>query len=160
MLTASPAGAGIHKAEDALVMHVLGDQVALRAELPGTRLAVIDILVPPGSGVPPHTHEFPEIFRILEGSLEIYSETGGRGSEAIAGPGDIVTVASGAVHGYRNPGQTPARAEVVVDQALLSFFRDIAYPAPLAGPPTPELMQKVFAAAERHGIDMLQDRGR
>jgi Cupin domain len=39
------------------------------------RYCLIDMLVPPGSGPPPHRHDFEEMFTLLEGELEFTLRT-------------------------------------------------------------------------------------
>ncbi len=43
----------------------------------GGRYCLIDMLVPPGGGPPPHRHDFEEMFTILEGEIELsFGEAG------------------------------------------------------------------------------------
>lgn len=140
-------------------LHVLGDTVTLRGPIAvhpaGEALFMADVTVPPGSGVPPHTHPSPETFRVLEGQVA-FAAPGPEGlAETLAGPGDVVHVPPGAPHGYRNPGPAPARLTVILDAGMVAFFRAAASPAPLAGPPPPETVARILAIARGHGITML-----
>src|SRR5881227_1536400 len=54
---------------DLLHLAVVGDTytVLLSGEQTAGRLAMLDMLIPPGGGPPPHRHDFEECFRVLEG---------------------------------------------------------------------------------------------
>jgi len=47
-------------------------------EQTGGRYSLIDMLVPPSGGPPPHRHDFEEMFTILDGEIELTSAPGGR----------------------------------------------------------------------------------
>ncbi len=87
---------------------VLGDRlmIALRSADSPHRMAVMQVEVPAGSGVPPHRHEVEEeAYYILEGTLAMLVD----GREVDLRSGDFVHVPPGAVHGYRNAGQAPVK---------------------------------------------------
>ena len=67
---------------------------------------VMEALVLPGGGPPPHIHtREDETYYILEGQIEVLlgEET------SIAGPNDFVNVPRGTVHCFRNAGSETAR---------------------------------------------------
>lgn len=67
---------------------------------------VIEALVVPGGGTPPHRHvEAHESCHVLEGRLEF------RVGDVIsmAEVGDFLSIPVGTLHGFRNPGPDPAR---------------------------------------------------
>ena len=142
-------------ADAAESFYVLGDRIALRGDLAGSNLTMIDVTIPPGGGVPPHTHASPETFRVLEGRVSFWRATDTGSEEIEAGPGDVVVVPSDVPHGYRNAGTAPAVVMVLLEPAMVAFFRAMADPAPLAGPPTPEILARVGALTTAHGIRML-----
>jgi quercetin dioxygenase-like cupin family protein len=77
----------------------------------GGAYALIEMLVPPQSGAPPHLHSREvESFYILEGSLSFWvadqKVTGEAGSLVIAPPG--------VPHTFKNKGDTPARALLLI----------------------------------------------
>ncbi len=134
---------------------VLGDTLALRGELADVPFVMVDVTIPPGSGVPPHMHPSPETFRVLSGCVTFW-RIGSTGPEEIAaGPGDVVAVPSGEPHGYRNSGSEPAEVMVILDNRMISFFRSLASDAPLIGPPTPDVLARVGEATLAHSIEML-----
>jgi quercetin dioxygenase-like cupin family protein len=61
------------------------------------------MLVPPGQGNAPHTHEVEEIFFVLKGKVTVFieDEEGRRLSEVLE-PWDLVSCPAGVIHGYVN----------------------------------------------------------
>ena len=95
---------------DLLHLAVVGDTytVLLSGEQTAGRFAMLDMLIPPGGGPPPHRHDFEECFRVLEGSLEV------RVRDLPPIPleaGDTADIPANVPHAFRNPGQVPARLE-------------------------------------------------
>ena len=45
--------------------------ILVSGEETGGRYSLIDMLVPPGGGPPPHRHDFEEMFTILDGEIEL-----------------------------------------------------------------------------------------
>src|ERR1700751_435901 len=60
--------------------------VLVRGEETGGRYSLIEMLVPPGGGAPPHRHDFEEMFTILDGEIELTF----RGNAVRAGVGSTV----------------------------------------------------------------------
>jgi quercetin dioxygenase-like cupin family protein len=80
--------------------------VTIKAELP--QLSVNEIAFDPDFDVSPHTHDdHADAFYVLEGTVEF---TLGDASVQ-AGPGTLVAVPPGTLHGFGNPG--PGRARVL-----------------------------------------------
>jgi quercetin dioxygenase-like cupin family protein len=147
----SAAGAGE-------ALDIVGELLVLRTrpseEAP---MLAFEMTVPPGSGPPLHTHAAEELFLISEGHLAF---TGGEpGAERVAGPGDVVHVAGGRPHAYRNAGAEPARALAVFDDGLqmAAFFRALGTPVdpeswqPLPPPP----IETIAATCREHGIELV-----
>lgn len=148
--------ATVHPADSVQSFWVMGDQVAVRAKLAGTALNVIDVTVPPGSGTPPHTHPSAEIFRILEGTLTMWTVIDGVAQEYEVEPGDVVTIPGNAPHGYRNAGPVPAMFMAIVDDEMIAFFEEAASKDAPSGPPTADMINRVIELTGRHGIQILQ----
>lgn len=155
-MTTRKAAATIHPAVSARSFWVMGDQVSVRAKLDGTALNVIDVMVPPGSGTPPHTHPSAEIFRVLDGTLTIWTAIDGVPGEHEAGPGDVVTIPGSAPHGYRNAGSGPVMFTAIVDDEMIAFFEEAASKNAPSGPPTTDMVNRIMELTGRHGIRILQ----
>lgn len=89
-------------------VQVLGDQVTIK--LPSAQSpfgqAIVSVEVPPGSGTPCVTHaREEEVYYLLEGQLFMHTPT----EKHTLQPGDMVHLPPLTPHGYRNPGDTPAR---------------------------------------------------
>lgn len=103
-------------------LRVLADQVRVlqrSAESPN-RMAVMTVEVPPGSGVPPHSHATEEeAYFVLDGSLAMTIDEADFDLRA----GDYAHVPPGAVHGYRNAGPDTVRFLAwTVGGAIDEFF--------------------------------------
>lgn len=122
----------------------------------GGAYAMLEILVSPQSGPPSHLHSREvESFYILEGSLSFWLAdqklTGGAGCLVIAPPG--------LPHAFKNEGDTPARALLLITPAgLEEFFEEVGSPLQegSAGPKvvTPEDLEKVVATTPKYGIEI------
>lgn len=115
----------IVKAWEGEVLHVLTDIVTVKlgAAASARRLAVVTVLVPPTSGVAPHTHAAEdESFFVLAGCLRMTIGP----SEHTLTPGDFVHLPAGTVHGYRNEETTPAHFLAwTLGGPLDEFFREV-----------------------------------
>jgi quercetin dioxygenase-like cupin family protein len=69
------------------------------------RYALIDMLVPPSGGPPPHRHDFEEMFHVLEGELEVTF----RGERLSLKAGQSLNIPANAPHGFRVVSDIPAR---------------------------------------------------
>src|SRR5438094_8886350 len=86
------------------------------------RYCLIDMLVPPGGGPPPHRHDFEESFTILEGEIELTF----RGEKATARAGDTVNIPANAPHQFQNKADKPARLLCICSPAgQEEFFLDV-----------------------------------
>lgn len=142
--------------QDADALWVVRDRVLFMGDLAGTNLSILEIEVPPGSGTPPHTHQSPEIFRVLSGEITFGIFEDGPPQQLRAEPGTVVTVPSNAGHNYTNMGTDAASMLVVVEKSMTQFFRDIGRSeTPPAGPPSEAEIAEVMAACARHGITIL-----
>src|ERR1044071_7779899 len=95
--------------DDALVhLAVVGDTytVLLSGEQTDGRFAMLDMLIPPGGGPPPHRHNFEECFRVLAGSIEVHlRDLPPVGWEA----GDPATPPATPPHAFRTTADAAAR---------------------------------------------------
>lgn len=89
-------------------VQVLGDQVTIKVPSAGSPFgqAIVSVEVPPGSGTPCVTHaKEEEVYYLLDGELLMHTPT----EKHILRPGDMVHLPPLTPHGYRNPGERPAR---------------------------------------------------
>jgi quercetin dioxygenase-like cupin family protein len=106
--------------------------------VPPGSFTVSVMLVPPGQGNPPHTHEVEEIFFVLQGRLTVFWCEGDERVERTMGPWDMVFNPADVVHGYQN-----ATGEDVYVQIML-------------GRPRPEVPTYLEQQHERAKYDHLR----
>jgi mannose-6-phosphate isomerase-like protein (cupin superfamily) len=135
----------------------LSTLVWIKADGAGTAgtQSLIEILAPAGWETPWHVHHtHDEYFYILEGAV-----TARVGDVRVAlGPGDFAFGPRGVPHGYRVTGSGPARLLMMTgDRDFAEFVRELSDPA--AGdtlpPPSEPDLERILAAAARHGIELL-----
>ena len=128
--------------------------VKATGEQTGGRLAVIEDLAPRGGGTPLHVHQADdETFYVLEGELTFWL---GEAPPVRAAAGSFVHVPGGASHAFRVDSET-ARYLIITTSRHGEFYRAISEPAPEPVLPTPAPldMEKVAAACEAYGVDIL-----
>ena len=79
--------------------------VLVSGEQTGGRYCLIDMLIPPGGGPPPHRHDFEEMFTVIDGEIELMF----RGQPSRAAAGSTVNIPANAPHAFRNDSNRPAR---------------------------------------------------
>jgi quercetin dioxygenase-like cupin family protein len=100
------------------------------------RYCLIDMLVPPGGGPPPHRHDFEEMFSILEGEIEVTF----RGLRSTLRTGETANIPANAPHHFRNVSQRTARVLCLCSPAgLEEFFLSIGVPVASRTAPSPQL---------------------
>jgi len=123
----------------------------LEGEQTGGTLAMFEFGVAAGANVPaPHSHDaYAETIYGLEGVLTWTVD----GDARDVGPGDVLTIPSGAVHSFDNTGDADARALGVVTPGILgaAYFREAAEVVERAagGPPDLAALAEVM---RRHGL--------
>jgi mannose-6-phosphate isomerase-like protein (cupin superfamily) len=117
---------------------------------------VVECLLPPGFGPPPHRHHRDdEAFYILEGELSGFcGEREWRG-----GPGTFVFLPRGLPHGFRVEGETPARVlQLGNGSGFERFIAEAGVPAQaltLPPPPGPDEIGRMLATAPKYDIEIL-----
>ena len=120
------------------------------------KYALLEAIVPPGGGPPPHVHSREEEgFYILEG--EITFQIGEK--RIVATAGMFANMPVGTPHSFKNESIAPAKMLISVAPAGLEkmFFEfgvPLAEGATTALPPTKEEIEKLLAIAPRYGIEI------
>jgi quercetin dioxygenase-like cupin family protein len=149
---------GVLAAGEGKSFWIVGDRYTIKARGSDTggAFALIDAVVYPGGGPPPHIHSREdEAFYILEGELTLHAD----GRDFIAASGAWVTLAKGSLHSFKNAGSKPARMLILVTPAgLEDLFVEIGRDA-IDGEPEPVLptaadIQKLIEAAPRYGVQI------
>jgi quercetin dioxygenase-like cupin family protein len=94
----------------------------------GSRLlGLVESELRPGPSFPVHVHdEYEEAFYVLEGEIEYLVD----GAWLKARAGSTVFVPAGQPHGFRNPGQQPARHLALASPAVAMTMVEEAVAAP------------------------------
>jgi quercetin dioxygenase-like cupin family protein len=126
--------------EDQTLRHlgVVGDTytILLTGKDTAGRYCLIDMLVPPGGGPPPHRHDFEEMFTILEGEIEVTF----RGAKSVVRTGETVNIPANAPHAFRNRSERPARLLCLCSPAgQEEFFMAVGVPVASRTTPAPRL---------------------
>jgi quercetin dioxygenase-like cupin family protein len=83
--------------------------------IPAQAFTLSIMLVPPGEGNAPHTHEVEEVFFVLEGRLTVFldDEDGRRVSDVLE-PWELICCPAGVIHGYANQTDKAAYLQVIL----------------------------------------------
>ena len=120
------------------------------------KYALIEALVGPGGGPPPHVHSREEEgFYILEGEITFTIN----GERVVATAGMFANMPVGVPHSFKNEGNKPAKMLTTVAPAgMEKMFMEIGVPlaegATTALPPTREDIEKLLAIAPKYGIEI------
>jgi quercetin dioxygenase-like cupin family protein len=117
---------------------IVGDNytILLTGQDTAGRFCLIDMLVPPGGGPPPHRHDFEEMFTLLEGELEFIF----RGAKSALRTGETVNIPANAPHQFRNLSGRPARLLCLCSPAGQDeFFKAVGIPLANRTMPPPKL---------------------
>lgn len=105
-----------------------------------------------GKATPLHLHaDADETFYVLDGEVRVHID----GAEHAGGPGSFVAVPRGVPHAFTVTSETARVLTMLTpgNPAAEAFFRDGGEPAPerKLPPPGPPDIERIRAAAERHG---------
>jgi quercetin dioxygenase-like cupin family protein len=112
-----------------------------------------EVSTTPGFGPPLHTHDYRELFYVLEGEYEFTLD----GETSTRGPGTVIAVPPNVPHTFKNATDGPARLLFVHQPAALEeFFEEFGVPVSGAGEAPADLEPPDFAAMgaalERNGV--------
>jgi len=94
----------------------------------------------------PHTHQGPEGFYVLEGSIEFVIG----GQRRVGRPGFWALVPGGVAHTFGNVGSSPARLLIIHVPAADAYFVELQALWSKEEPPTPEEERELM---RRHGLE-------
>lgn len=124
------------------------------------RYCLIEMLVPPGGGPPPHRHDFEEMFTILDGEIELTF----RGNVHRASAGTTVNIPANAPHFFKNTSDKAARLLCMCAPAgQEEFFMAVGDPVDSRNAAPPKLSdaeraergQRAKALAARYRTELL-----
>ena len=120
------------------------------------KYAMLEAIVTPGGGPPPHVHSREEEgFYILEGEITI--QVGEQ--RIVATAGMFANLPVGIPHSFKNESDHPAKMLISLAPAgLEKMFFEVGIPvaqgATTAAPPTQAEIEKLLAVAPRYGIEI------
>ena len=116
----------IRAVEEAEIIRPFGNEmkVMLPAAHTGGSCSVLFAELKPGEGAPPHLHrEYDEYFFVVEGTISLTID----GTESAIVPGKLAFTPRGAIHSFRNIGQSIARMlEWTVPGGNEPYFRAVS----------------------------------
>jgi quercetin dioxygenase-like cupin family protein len=153
----TPTGYGIAPGDGERIWSV-GETLTAKAtgERTGGHLVVLENVVPPGGGPPPHVHAHEDEFvYVLAGHVDVRL-----GDQLHAfGPGGFAYVPRGTVHTFRNAGDTAGRILVgFTPGGIENFFREAGRNATDDGPAPPvddDEIARTTAAASKYGVRLV-----
>jgi quercetin dioxygenase-like cupin family protein len=119
------------------------------------------MLVPDGSGPPPHRHDFEEMFTLLEGELEFIF----RGNKTTLKAGETINIPANAPHVFKNrSGKTVRMLCMCTPAGQDEFFMEVGQPVAARTSPAPKLdkaaeaafIKKVIALAPKYRTELLK----
>lgn len=105
---------GFHRAQHRYVGAGASGKHGDPGAIPPGSFTVSVMLVPPGQGNPPHTHEVEEVFFVLAGELTCFWCEGEERVERVLGRWDLVFNPPDVVHGYHNHTDLDAYLQIML----------------------------------------------
>ncbi len=106
------------------------------------RYCLIDMLVLPNGGPPPHRHDFEEMFTVLDGEIEAVF----RGETSVVRAGETINIPANAPHSFRNISGQPARLLCMCSPSMQEeYFAEVGDPVPTRTSPPPALDDDAIA---------------
>src|SRR3954469_7614828 len=136
----------------------VGETITVKAtgERTGGTLVLLENVVPPRGGPPPHVHTREDEFcYVLTGHFDVSI---GEQLHTLD-PGGFAYVRRGMVHAFRNRGDTAGRILVgFTPGGIEGFFREAGCPATDGGPAPPadaDEIARTIAAASKYGMQLV-----
>ncbi|MBX7173894.1 MAG: quercetin 2,3-dioxygenase [Pyrinomonadaceae bacterium] len=138
-------------ANEGTVWNVLGTDMLckVRSEETGGAYAILENIVAPQDGPPPHIHNHEdEVFYVVEGEFEILIGE----KTIVAKKGDLAIVPRGTVHAFRNIGTENAKFWITVTPGgFEKFFEEVSRDAREMPPD----VEKIKAIGLKYGCEFL-----
>jgi quercetin dioxygenase-like cupin family protein len=132
-------------------------EILVSPEEVGDGICLIRGTVPPGVAVALHSHSDPELFYILEGSMEIFQSKEGASGWKSAGVGAVVAIPCKVKHALRNTSPLQAIMVIVTTSKLYEFFSEVSKPFDPKRRPAPltlDEMRVFFRTVAKYGYWM------
>ena len=145
----------VRQANEGRAFAMLGGayEVKVSSDESGGEMTIMEMLIPPGAGPPPHTHPGTETVYVIEGKLryniadEVFE----------GGPGAVFHIPAGVVENFEP--LTESRLLVVYKPGgIEKFFEEAGEPGqagvlppPPDGPPD---IERIIAIGEKHGMSI------
>jgi quercetin dioxygenase-like cupin family protein len=97
-------------------------QFLIAPEETGNQTSIYKGILPSGVVIPLHRHPDSEVFYVLEGTLEVYQESGEHKGWHSLLAGGALAVAPGVKHALRNTSSAPSAAIAVTEPGLYKFL--------------------------------------
>ena len=111
------------------------------------QIGVMRGTVPSGVVIPLHSHPDPEIFYVLNGSLEVFQAEGPSAGWQTVNAAEVVSIPGNVRHAVRNTSPNPMTSIIVTKQELYSFFRELARPSIRTGLPHRQLRRRCSSSS-------------
>ena len=105
-------------------------------------LCLMRNVMTPGLFVPLHSHADPEIFHVLEGSMEVYQDGGGWSTVSA---GEVLALEGHIKHALRNAGKCICMTATGTE--LIQFFQEASVPVDQGSDALPGQFQRLGQAA-------------
>lgn len=103
-------------------LNVIGDAITpLITDADGVGFELFDLEGPAGSGPPPHSHPWIEMYYVLDGQVAVTIEN----AEHLVERGHVVNVPAGVLHAYRITSDTARFLVVTSPEGAGAFFSDV-----------------------------------
>jgi len=111
----------------------------------GGAWSLMENIVPPGAGPPPHHHAWAEAYYIVSGAIDFTIE----GQSRRVSAGDFIYAPGGTVHGFSGASEEPARMLIFDAPAhMQGFFEEVDREVRSM----PDDLPKLLGLGTKHGI--------
>lgn len=127
----------------------------VKGEDSGYAFSVCEQTLPPGEGVPLHSHSSPEAFYVLAGQPDFFRIVDGKEDWIRCEPGSTMILPPNSLHAFYNRSSEPCRVLGISTQLHQTFFDAVALAnqkEPFSALPLPKAMARVAQIGLRHNM--------